>query len=639
MRSDDGPEILIHLGLETVSLNGAGFTPHVAEGARVRTGDLLLSLDMDVVVGGAKSLISPVLLANEGEVRLLPLNRLVVAGEPIMAVRPTAAFGAMAGDEQAALTRAVRAPLPHGLHARPASRIAAAAKGFDARVRLILGDRSADAASLTAMMTLGLKDGDDLILSASGPQAEAALEAIATLILSGLGEGGESAPVAHAAETPEAPAGPAAGEDGELIFSGVMAAPGLAIGRAVRLRQAEIETPEQGRGVELEQAALQQALSAVRGRIEASVAGGGAHRRAILAAHLAFLDDPGLIAAAQEAIDAGAAGFAWRKATQGGVALFRSLGDARTAERADDLMDLERQVLIELSGEAAPAPVVLGTGSVILADDLLPSQLIALDAVKVAGLCTARGGPTSHVAILAAAMGVPALVAVGPGLDRVEDGALVVLDADGRRLVANPSAARQARAQSGVAARDRRRAEAHALASDDCRTADGVRIEVFANLGAVTEAAPAVAGRRGLRPAADRIPLPRTPERPDGRRATGPVPGHRRRLGRTTAGHPHPRCGGRQAHALSAHAAGGQSGSGPAGRPGGLAPARPSADPAACRLPGALGRNGRRHAADDRFGVRGASGPRPAGYRRERDRRSYAAAGGDDRDAGGGHDR
>ena len=494
VRSHEGAEILIHLGLETVSLNGAGFTAHVAEDARVRTGDLLLTLDMDVVAAGAKSLISPVLLANEGEVRLLPLNRLVVAGEPIMAVRPAAVSVSATNDERAALTRTVRAPLPHGLHARPASRIAAGAKGFDARVRLILGDRSADAASLTAMMTLGLKDGDDLILSASGPQAEAALEAIAALILSGLGEAGESAPAAAIAQA-AAPDGPASGEDGELIFSGVMAAPGLAIGRAVRLRQAEIETPEQGRGVALEQAALQQALSAVRRRIEASVAGGGAHRRAILAAHLAFLDDPGLIATAQDAIAAGCgAGFAWRTATQGGVALFRSLGDARTAERADDLLDLERQVLVELSGEAAPAPVVLGTGSVILADDLLPSQLIALDAVKVAGLCTARGGPTSHVAILAAAMGVPALVAVGPGLDRVEDGALVVLDADGRRLVASPSAARQARAQSGTAARDRRRAEARALAAEDCRTADGVRIEVFANLGAVTEAAPAVAG-------------------------------------------------------------------------------------------------------------------------------------------------
>lgn len=494
IRSDTGAEILIHLGLETVSLNGAGFTAHIAAGARVKTGDVLLTLDLDVAAAGAKSLISPILLANEGEVRLLPLNRLVVAGEPIMAVRQVAASVATSDEGAAALTRTVRAPLPHGLHARPASRIAANAKGFDARVRLILGDRSADAASLTAMMTLGLRDGDELILSASGPQAEAALEAIHALIASGLGEGAVHA--APAAESPTtAPAGPASGEDGELIFSGVTAAPGLVIGRAVRLRQAEIETPEHGRGVMLEQAALQQALSAVRGRIEASVASGGAHRRAILAAHLAFLDDPGLLATAQEAVDAGrSAGFAWRTATQGGVALFRSLGDARTAERADDLMDLERQVLVELSGEAAPAPVVLGAGSVILADDLLPSQLIALDAVKVAGLCTARGGPTSHVAILAAAMGVPALVAVGPGLDRVEDGALVVLDADGRRLVASPSASRQARAQSAAAARDRRRAEARALAAEDCRTADGVRIEVFANLGDVAEAAPAVAG-------------------------------------------------------------------------------------------------------------------------------------------------
>lgn len=495
VRSDQGAEILIHLGLETVSLNGAGFTAHVAEGARVKTGDLLLTLDLDVIASGAKSLISPVLLTREGELRLMPLNRLAAAGEPIMAVRQVAVAEPSPDEGEASLTRTVRAPLPHGLHARPASRLAAVARGFDARVRLTLGERSADAVSLTAMMTLGLRDGDELIVSASGRQAEAALEAVVALIASGLGEGGEAVHAAPAAEPPVAETGPAAGEDGELIFSGVTAAPGLVIGRAVRLRQAEIETPEHGRGVALEQAALQQALSAVRGRIEASVASGGAHRRAILAAHLAFLDDPGLLATAQEAVEAGrSAGFAWRTATQGGVALFRSLGDARTAERADDLMDLERQVLVELSGEAAPAPVVLGAGSVILADDLLPSQLIALDAVKVAGLCTARGGPTSHVAILAAAMGVPALVAVGPGLDRVADGALVVLDADGRRLVASPSAARQARAQSAAAARDRRRAEARALAAEDCRTADGVRIEVFANLGDVAEAAPAVTG-------------------------------------------------------------------------------------------------------------------------------------------------
>ena len=73
-----------------MSLNGAGFTAHVAEGARVKTGDLLLTLDLDVIASGAKSLISPVLLTSEGELRLMPLNRLVAAGEPIMAVRQVA---------------------------------------------------------------------------------------------------------------------------------------------------------------------------------------------------------------------------------------------------------------------------------------------------------------------------------------------------------------------------------------------------------------------------------------------------------------------------------------------------------------------------------------------------------------------
>lgn len=393
VRSDTGPEILIHLGVETVSLNGAGFTAHVAAGDRVRTGDLLLTLDLEVIVSGAKSLISPILLVGDGEVHPLPLNRLVEAGEPIMAVRQTAVAGMTPSDSEARLTRTVRAPLPHGLHARPASRLAAVAKSFDARIRLTLGERGADAVSLTAMMALGLKDGDELTVSASGRQAEAALDAITALIESGLGEG-EPAPHASAAiEAAAAPVGPAPSEDGELIFSGVTAAPGLVIGHAVRLRHVEIEAPEHGRTIALERADLQRALEGVRNRIENAVASGGAHRRAILAAHLAFLDDPGLLATAQEAIEAGrSAGFAWRTATREGMALFRSLGDTRTAERADDLMDLERQVLVELSGGADPTPVILGDGAIILADDLLPSQLIALDASKVAGLCTARGG-------------------------------------------------------------------------------------------------------------------------------------------------------------------------------------------------------------------------------------------------------
>lgn len=490
VRADDGVEVLIHVGLETVALNGAGFIVHVVEGARVKAGDPLLTLDLDVIADGAKSLMSPVVVVGgSAAVRPLSPGRKIAAGEAILSV--VVEQGATAEASGPAIVRTVRAPLPHGLHARPAARIVACAKKFDARVILHAGERQADASSLVAMMGLGVRDGDELRLAASGPQAEAALDALVALIAAGLEDAGAEPAAPVAAPTAE----PIIGDDGELILSGVLAAPGLVIGRAVRLHQAEIAVPEAGKGVAAETRALQEALDAVRARVAEAASTGSTHRRAIMAAHLAFLDDPGLVAGAEQAIAEGrSAGFGWRAATRAGAEMFRAMGDPRMAERADDLLDLERQVLAELTGAAPPAPPALGAGSIIVADDLLPSQLMALDAVKVAGLCTARGGPTSHVAILAAAMGLPALVAVGEGLERVEDGALVVLDADARRLIAHPSAARQAAAQSAAAALSRRRADARAQALDVCHTADGARIEVFANLGDAAEAAPAVQG-------------------------------------------------------------------------------------------------------------------------------------------------
>ena len=491
IRSDDGVEVLVHIGLETVALGGVGFVAHVAEGARVKAGQPLLTLDLDRVAADAASLISPIVVVGGGRAaEALSPGRRVEAGEPILTVAPQSSAPLRA--DEASLSRSVSGPLPYGLHARPAARIAACVKAFDARVTIVAGERQADAASLVAMMALGARDGDVLHLTASGPDAEAVLEALAALIADGLEERGPAhAPAADPARTPA----PQLGEDGELILTGVAAAPGLAIGRAVRLVQADIAVDQAGRGVAEESEALGAALTVVRTRLAQASASGTAQRRAIMAAHLAFLDDPGLVGDAEKAIAEGcSASFAWRRATRAAADLFRAMGDPRMAERADDLLDLERQVLVELTGATPPPPPALGPGSVIVAEDLLPSQLMALDAVKVAGLCTARGGATSHVAILAAAMGLPTLVAVGEGLDRVQDGALVVLDADGRRLVAHPSAARQAETQSAVAALARRRADARAQALDVCHTADGVRVEVFANLGAVAEAAPAVEG-------------------------------------------------------------------------------------------------------------------------------------------------
>lgn len=493
IRSDHGIEVLIHVGLETVALKGQGFTAHVAEGDRVKAGDRLVSFDLDTVARGATSLITPVVVTGEGwTLSQRVTGRRVTAGDPVLRIE-VAGPAVVTGIAGETTSRTIRSPLPHGLHARPAARVASAAGAHRAQVSLQAGDRTASASSPVAMMAMGLRDGDALTLSASGPGAEAAVVALAELILSGMGE---KAGTVHAAPLPTTlSAGPVEGDDGELLFTGVCAAPGLVVGKARHLRLSEIVIAETGHGVAYEIAALDTALKAVGMRLEADVSGGSVERRSILAAHTAFLTDPDLIASARQAVAGGAsAAFAWRSACRTSAALLRSLGDSRMAERADDLMDVERQVLVQLTGQAPAAALLLGPGDVLLADDLLPSQLIALDGAQLAGICTGRGGPTSHVAILAAAMGVPALVAVGDGLDGIADGTLVVLDADGGRLVAAPSARTLATSESRAAADRRRRADARAAAGEPCRTADGVRIEVFANLGAASETAGAVAG-------------------------------------------------------------------------------------------------------------------------------------------------
>ncbi|MDP9198104.1 MAG: phosphoenolpyruvate--protein phosphotransferase, partial [Pseudomonadota bacterium] len=217
-------------------------------------------------------------------------------------------------------------------------------------------------------------------------------------------------------------------------------------------------------------------------------------REEILAAHREFLDDPGLAAAAAASIGRGcSAGYAWRSAIRSNTNALRDLEDPRLAERVDDLLDLESQVLAALAGDPRDASRTLPDHAIVLADQLLPSQLFALDAAKLAGIGTARGGATSHVAILAAAMGKPMLVGLGAELLRIEPGTPLLLDAESAFLQIDPPPAELASAEQTLKRRRETEATEHEAARRDCATADGTRIEVFANLGSAAEAADAIA--------------------------------------------------------------------------------------------------------------------------------------------------
>jgi phosphocarrier protein FPr/phosphocarrier protein len=451
----------------------------------VAAGAPLIGFDMDLLARRAASLITPILITN-GEafsiVRRIE-NQRIEAGAFLLELESRAQAAAGVVPTQTEVSREAILDLPHGLHARPAARVAAEAKRFSATVEIAFDGRAASASSPVAIMALGAGAGAALTVSAAGADAPAAVAAICALIEHGLT--GYEMPAAAAPSPPIRPA-VAPGH-----IAGLRGAPGLAIGAAFHLHPPEIAVALTAGGLAQERADLAAALTAVRARLEGLTHQGPAPQREIIGAHLAILDDHGLAAAAVRAIESGSsAGAAWRGSIRAQADHLRALADPRLAERADDLLDLERQVLIELSGEAPPMQV-LPQGAIVLAHDLAPSQVVALPAA-IAGLLTAAGGPTSHVAILAAARDIPAVVAAGPGVMAIADGTTLILDGDAGMAAIAPGAAALEEAQSRLAERHAHRRAALAAAALECRMADETRIEIFANLGSEADAQAAV---------------------------------------------------------------------------------------------------------------------------------------------------
>lgn len=483
VRASNGAEILVHVGLETVALKGEGFSPLARQGQSVKAGDPILEFDLNLLAAKAKSLVSPVVIANGENFTITSRvqNRLVAAGDVLMEIAPLADSVAPAPMAQQTISQSVRVASEHGLHARPAAMLANAAKRFPGEVTLGCRGRSVSAKSAVAIMALGVRFGDEVTISGS----HEAVEALTALLRSEPQKAAEVLkPVAAASALPENTA---------TIIHGVPAAPGRALGRVVRLRNRDIEIPETGRGMPQETAAFREALAGLRARLERVAASGDRTRREILSAHLSLLDDAELHRTTHAMIEQGkSAGFAWRQALRAYGDAFRAMDDARMRERAGDMLDLERQLLVLLSGDAKSA-APLPPSSILIAEEILPSDLAGEDAAHIAGIASAGGGPTSHVAILAAGMNIPALVGAGPALLSVADGSDVLLDADNGVLDLRPDPQTVASARQAVIRAAERQVKERAQACTDCFTADGARVEVFANLGkGAAEAAEAV---------------------------------------------------------------------------------------------------------------------------------------------------
>ena len=481
VRSGSGVDVLMHVGIDTVNLKGEGFDLLVAPGDRVKQGAPLLRFDLDKLARTAPSLVTPIVLASEGKVLARARPGPIAVGEFLMEVEGVAAKAPSAATPEQHLRR-FRVPFDHGLHVRPAALIASALRPFGAEVTFIARGREGSARSTVAMMSLGVHGGETIEVRAVGTDAVAALAALEALLAPEM-----PAAVQKEVEKPrKLPAG-----SGRL--EGVIASRGVAVGVAARWAQEEFEVEEQGTNPASDSAKLKNAIAFVKDYLEGLAALATGEAQQLFLAHVELVQDPELSRRAMDSIASGkSAGFAWRDSVRSMAESLSKLDDARMRERASDLRDLESQVIRVLRGELPVAGKELPADAIVLADDLLPSQFMALDTPRLAGLCLARGGATSHVSIIAAANGIPTLVAAGAGVLEIADGTPVVLDAEHGWIDVDPPAAELAAAQRAALQRAAERAADLEAAQNSCSTRDGIRITVNANVGSVDEARAAV---------------------------------------------------------------------------------------------------------------------------------------------------
>ncbi len=174
LRAENGAEILIHVGLETVALHGQGFVSEVREGKSVRTGDPLLRFDLEFLAANAKSLISPIVLTNGDDFAIVRCNpdRETAVGEFLMEIRSLReAIAATAASQTAEVSRDVAVMLAHGIHARPAAVLSNCAKRFASDISIRRDGRRVNAKSTVALMSLGIKRGERIKVVASGSDA------------------------------------------------------------------------------------------------------------------------------------------------------------------------------------------------------------------------------------------------------------------------------------------------------------------------------------------------------------------------------------------------------------------------------------------------------------------------------------
>src|SRR6266566_4826858 len=420
--------------------------------------------------------------------------------------------------ETSELTAHVTLANPTGLHARPALLFVQTAAGYQANVHASGRGKDTDATSIFGVLSLGLRQGDTLTLRASGKEAQAAIEALSELVRVNFYETAPPSNVGadvsrtppihqHATQLPGEP------------WRGIPVSAGIAVGPAFmhssgtislnaierRPISAEQVTSEQQRLRDALHTAAQE-LRALARELQNKV---GQADAAIFDAQALMLLDPALGEAALHVIETAhvdAAG-ALAEAGERYATTLEIIDDPLIAGRAVDMRDAVSRALQQLTDQHAQGHVLSGLSRpvILLAWDLTPSDTAQLRSEFVLGICTVQGGPTTHAAIIARALEIPAVAGLDPHLlEIILDGQQIAIDGSKGLIYLHPDDKQQDELHTAMLQQQQTRHIRRSLNSTLWRTqpgstADGYRVKIFANVGDLESAsAAAESGAEGI---------------------------------------------------------------------------------------------------------------------------------------------
>lgn len=274
---------------------------------------------------------------------------------------------------------------------------------------------------------------------------------------------------------------------------GIPAASGLAIGPAHIIHPAPSVDISAQRTADTqgEIARLEQAIAHAIVRLDTLRSKASAATADILAAQREMLDDPELKEGADALIDTGfSAEAAITRITNEYAEQLAAIPDPYLAARAEDVHEAGRRIVAELQGTSLE--VSLDRAGILVARDLAPAETVGLDPALLQAIVTEKGSATGHLAIVAQGLGIPAVVGIPDIFSQIDEGTILVVDGDSGAVIVAPDEATHSETEARLAAAQRDKKDLEVYRDRPGATADGVRVEVFANIGTLAEARKAV---------------------------------------------------------------------------------------------------------------------------------------------------